>query len=348
VKYAARKMVRLLNLNYGKYWKIVNNDSHYEFGADERICKDADRVNKTNGPIQFVTYDLCCRVIADGKYDLNPYYPDNSGESIYKGYKEFVGSTNDINTAIENINLDDWYMNEYLIAVPTDGGKPFELRYNGEEFVPLRLPSSKFIKGKNALQRCALDMLANPNITICGVLGNYGSGKSYLTMRMGLYSVREKGYQSKIVGVREYRGEGEEIGFLPGEKEAKLNDFFLPLAQQLDGGEFELESMKQRGEIEINTPFFMKGTTYDNSIILVDEAEDLKEKQIKLIGTRVGQNGRIFFSGDYKQSLICDNENNALVRTCNTLKGKPEFACIYLDDDVRSDTSKIFATLFED
>ena len=71
--------------------------------------------------------------------------------------------------------------------------------------------------------------------------GGYGSGKSYLAMQMALYVVREKGWQSKILGVREPIGEGAEIGFLPGDMESKTDGFFLPLVQQLNGGEFELE-----------------------------------------------------------------------------------------------------------
>ena len=53
------------------------------------------------------------------------------------------------------------------------------MRWNGEKFVALKLPPSKFIKGKNALQRCALDMLINPSITICALLGLPGSGKTF-------------------------------------------------------------------------------------------------------------------------------------------------------------------------
>ena len=56
------------------------------------------------------------------------------------------------------------------------------MRWDGEKFVGLKLPPSKFIKGKNALQRCALDMLNNPSITVCAILGEYGSGKSFLAL----------------------------------------------------------------------------------------------------------------------------------------------------------------------
>lgn len=192
-----------------------------------------------------------------------------------------------------------------------------------------------------------MDLLLNPDITIAAVLGGYGSGKTYLTLQMALYNVTEKGHQSKILGVRSPQGEGKEVGFLPGTLQEKVQGFFEPLTQQLNGGEFELESLKQRGVLDSNIPYYMKGTTYNDTIMLVDEAEDLDEKQLRLVGTRIGSNSKIYFAGDYKQSVINITDNNALIKMCNELKGNKMFGCVYLGEDVRSTTSKIFASLFE-
>jgi PhoH-like ATPase len=221
------------------------------------------------------------------------------------------------------------------------------MRFDGKQFVALKLPPSKYIKAKNALQRCALDMLNNPNITICAVLGGYGSGKSYLAMKMGLYAINEKGWQSTLLGIREPAGEGREVGYLKGDLEDKTKDFFMPLVQQLDGKEFELESLKQRGILQSAIPYYLKGQTFPSTYILVDEAEDLSEKQIRLVGTRTGEDSKIVFDGDYKQAIGNNGKTNPLVRMCNELKGNDKFACVYLDEDVRSSTSKIFAKIFE-
>ena len=248
---------------------------------------------------------------------------------------------------MSDINLSDWYVNEYLIIENTDDASVKEMKFDGTMFVPLKLPPSKFIKGKNSLQRCALDILNNPSITIAAILGGYGSGKTMLSSKMSLYSIQEKGWQSRIVALREIISDSAEIGYLPGEKLNKVYDFVLPLADQLDGGEYELESLMQRGVLEANTPYFIKGRTYTNSILLVDEAEDMTEKQIRLIGTRVGENSRVIYNGDYSQSVINPSKNNALVKMCKELKGNSKFACIYLESDVRSETSKLFANLFK-
>ena len=265
---------------------------------------------------------------------------------IYKGYRLVTGTTDEINEQL--FNPEGWYPNEYAIIRNTDDGSEKEMRWDGEKFVMLKFPPQKIVKARNQLQRCALDMLVNPDITVCAVLGTYGSGKSMLTMTMARYAVLEKGRQSKIVGIREPVGHGKQVGYLKGNFEDKTDMFFLPLLQQLDGGIYEYESLKDRGVLETNILFYLKGLTYNNSIIVIDEAEDLSEEQIRLVGTRVGENSRIFFNGDFKQSVYKSTEENPLVKMCNSLKGSPLFSCIYLEEDVRSETSKLFANLFYD
>lgn len=356
-RYKARKITHLLDENSDKYEAIVVDYNQYVddivnvFGLnpedpDNIIMYTAWYKFKEVEDLIFVTNDICCKNIARNIFGLK-VESANKKEEIYKGYKIIKGNTEKINSVMENIDFSDWYVNEYLIIQNTDDNSEKEMRFDGENFVALKLPSSRFIKGKNSLQRCALDLLLNPDVTIAAVLGGYGSGKTYLTLQMALYNVMEKGHQSKILGVRSPQGEGKEVGFLPGTLQEKVQGFFEPLTQQLNGGEFELESLKQRGILDSNIPYYMKGTTYNDTIMLVDEAEDLDEKQLRLVGTRIGSNSKIYFAGDYKQSVINTTDNNALIKMCNELKGNKMFGCVYLGEDVRSTTSKIFANLFE-
>lgn len=266
---------------------------------------------------------------------------------IYKGYQEISGTEDDFNAFFDLMSPDDWFPNEYLIFTNTETGKQTEMRWDGSKFVNLKLPPSRFIKAKNAQQRCALDMLMNENITAAFVLGGYGSGKTMLTLQMGIYALRESHKQDKILGVREAQGEGKSVGYLKGDFEDKTRMFFKPLEQQLAGQSFELEGMVRSDALEMTIPYYMKGTTYKDTIIVVDEAEDLTESQIRLVGTRVGENSRVFFSGDYNQSVLDKSTNNPLIKACFELRGYPNFACIYLEEDVRSETSKMFANLFK-
>lgn len=355
VRYKARKLSHLLDEHYNDYDVVVYNFKISDYivstlGLDATIPDNqivgTARFISENEDIIFVTNDICLKNIARSVgLDVESVV---GKENIYKGYKIIKGTSEQINIAMENMDYSDWCVNEYMIIQNTDDNSEKEMRFDGEKFVTLKLPSSKFIKAKNSLQRCALDILNNQDITIAAILGGYGSGKSFVSMQMALYNVQEKGYQSKILGIRSPQGEGVDVGYLPGTLEDKTDNFFLPLVQQLSGGEFELESLKQRGVLESNIPYYLKGTTYNDTIMLVDEAEDLDEKQIRLVGTRVGSNSKIYFAGDYKQSVINTTTNNALVKMCNEFKGNKNFATIYLGEDVRSSTSKMFANLFQD
>lgn len=352
VKYDARRAIKLLDENADKYEVVVYNDTCGEYlwdtqlegSPDNKICACAKHIiaNKSDEDIVFVTDDICCRTIAKNVFDLNVEQAKPRQERIYKGYKSIKGNSEEITRFLSNTGFLE---NEYVVIENTDNASCSEMRWSNGGFVALKLPPSKYIKAKNALQRCVLDMLFNPDITIATILGTYGSGKTFMAMQMALYAVLEKGRQSKIVGIREIIGEGKEPGYLPGDLDSKVGAFFNPLIQQLDGGVFQLEMLKQNGVLETEIPHFLKGTTYNHSILLCDEAEDLTKSQIKLIGTRLGENSRIFLVGDYKQSLLDKTEQNALINMCNQFKGNKRFACICLDDDVRSATSKMFAEL---
>lgn len=359
VKYLARKSLHLLDERMDSYECIVYdshiediiNNTSIEITPDSKIvaCCYYARKKLVNNLV-FYTNDISCKMIAKQIFGL-PVESSAAGNGhdgyIYKGYKEITGNTQYINQYMENIDLSQWYINEYLIIRNIDDGSEKEMRFDGEKFVALKLPPSRYIKAKNSLQRCALDILNNPDITIAAILGGYGSGKTFLSMQMALYNIQEKGRASKILGVREFAGEGKEIGALPGDMEDKVGRFFDPLTQSLNGGEFELQSLKMNGVLDTNIPFFMKGTTYNETIIICDEAEDLTESQIRLIGTRLGTDSRIYLAGDYKQSLLSKTNHNPLIKMCNEFKGNKKFGCIYLGEDVRSETSKMFAELFD-
>lgn len=354
VKSAARKLIRFLTNNEDLYKVIVVDNSVREilsnFGLDASpdnlICACVVKaIDEYKTDIIFYTEDICCREIARSIMGLN--INKFEIEDIYKGYRLLQGNTSQIIEYTSSPD-DSWNENEYLVGYNIDTDNEFEMRYTNGRFVELKLPNSRFIKGKNALQRCALDALMNNDIPIVAILGGYGSGKTFLTMNMAYYHITKSGNQSKILGVREPVGEGRDIGYLPGDMGQKVDMFFAPLAQQL-GDHFQdgIDQLKINGSLEISIPYYMKGTTYNYTVIVSDEAEDLTSKQIKLIGTRLGEGSRIFWSGDYKQSVLNNSEDNALVKMVNELKGNPAFACVYLGEDVRSEASKLYANLFQ-
>ena len=172
VRYKARKVVHILDENINKYNVVVYDDEieqlitdiGIEVNNDNKICACAKSMCHDN-KIIFVTNDLCCRIIAENIFKLDVEKAVSSDNDMYKGYKLLMGNTAEINEHLYDFDyMNTFVTNEYLLIYNTDTDSESEMRFDGKQFVPLKLPSSKYIKAKNALQRCALDMLNNPNI----------------------------------------------------------------------------------------------------------------------------------------------------------------------------------------
>ena len=168
VRYKARKLSHLLDEHYNDYDVVVYNFeiSDYIVGTlgldatipDNQIVGTAKYISEKEDVV-FITNDICLKNIARS---LGLEVCSVVGkENIYKGYKIIRGTSEQINIAMENMDFSDWNINEYLIIKNTDDDSEKEMRFDGEKFVSLKLPSSKFIKAKNSLQRCALDILNN-------------------------------------------------------------------------------------------------------------------------------------------------------------------------------------------
>ena len=111
-------------------------------------------------------------------------------------------------------------------------------------------------------------------------------------------------------------------------------------------GNIEAKEMESNGQLIKEIPFYMKGLDIHDTFIVVEEAEDLTHKEIKLIGTRLGQNSCLVLSGDYHQAeKKYMNGNNGLFKVINNFKGNPLVGVVVLEEDVRSDASKVFVGL---
>lgn len=354
VKFNARKATRFFKENEDKYKCVVVEKKHYDLLENMNLPIDNDnliiacaKLLETDYEIEFITNDICCYNIAKQIMKLKCNNSSERENDNYKGYIELDLNTDEFNKLFgdylirkeNNLNLLD---NQYLIINNIDTNKTIEYKYLDGTLYPIKLPSSKVVKGMNAKQRCALDLLNDKDIPIKIIAGTYGSGKTYLSVRSALYQIKDKGNYSKLMLVRNPIGSGQEVGFLSGSLEEKTKDFYAPIIQNLEGGEYELSGMKAKGELETQIPYYMKGMSLNNTFVLADEAEDLDTKIFKLIGTRVGENSCIAFVGDWKQAESKFVHNNGLSKFINFAKGNPLVGIIVLDDDVRSDASKVF------
>lgn len=342
--YLARKATRYVEQNRDKF-TFDSTDYQVELdGLDSSYVDNQILTSCIKNNYSLMTEDILLKHKAKC-YGVDIIELSNTNGSDFKGYRFLDLTDEELAYFYENKsqNIFDLHINEYAIIRDKDENTLDKYRWDGSKHTGLVLPPKKYIKPKNDLQEITLDLLYNKDIPIKFIAGMTGSGKTYLTTKMALYHVREKGNHSKIMMVRNPMGSGEEIGFLKGDKNTKTEGFFNSIVQHLDQGELEAELMEQRGELERDIPFFMKGLSIPDTFIIADEAEDMSPKLIKMLGTRPSYNTTIVFSGDWSQAEEKYATNNGLKMAINHFRDEPLAGTVVLDLDVRSDASRVFA-----
>jgi predicted ribonuclease YlaK len=193
----------------------------------------------------------------------------------------------------------------------------------------------------------------NQNIVAYGCAG---TGKTFITLYNALQDVLdERSPYEKIYIVRSLVAT-REIGFLPGDHEDKSSLYQIPyknmvkyMFQMPSDADFEMlyGNLKTQGTISFWSTSFIRGTTLDNSIIIVDEFANLNGHELDSIITRVGENSKIMFCGDATQSdLIKTSERNGIIDFMKILRVMPSFDIIEfgIEDVVRSGIVKEYLT----
>jgi predicted ribonuclease YlaK len=293
-----------------------------------------------------LTYDIGMKVKAKKLglevIDTYEYDEDYKGYIVVEGFEAISSFYEDVeNKEIELLT------NQYVI-LKEEGTKDKVLRWDGRGLVTVNVPHyAKALKAKNSLQLAALDIMFNPNIPIKVICGQYGSGKTFLAVKASKLMLDE-GKAEKMLLVRNpVPADGIDIGALPGDKNDKVGSYFKPMLQYLDTDfdMFDPENEKKGQAVECEIVSFMKGISVDHTIMIVDEAEDLNLKLLKMVGTRIGDGSSVVFTGDYKQSEARYRADNGLSLFIEKCKGNPLVGIIVLEEDVRSEASKVFADL---
>ena len=163
-------------------------------------------------------------------------------------------------------------------------------------------------------------------------LGPAGTGKSYLAVAKGI-DMLKKGLVEKIILTRPAVEAGERLGFLPGDLKEKVDPYLRPIYDAL----YEMmpsdrvEKKIQSGEIEIAPIAFMRGRTFRNSFVIVDEAQNTTSVQMKMVLTRIGQGSRMVINGDLSQVDLPSGHISGLKESKNILSKIKDIKIISLE-----------------
>jgi phosphate starvation-inducible PhoH-like protein len=194
----------------------------------------------------------------------------------------------------------------------------------------------KVIRAKTPNQRKMVELLKNNDILFA--IGPAGTGKTYTAVALAVKALKDKEIK-RIILARPAVEAGENLGFLPGDLKEKIDPYLRPLYDALDDM-IQPEKLKQHLEsrvIEIAPLAFMRGRTLDNAFVILDEAQNATDLQLKMFLTRMGPNAKFIVTGDLTQIDLPTKQASGLVRATKILEGIEgiKFAYLTYEDVVR-------------
>ncbi|WP_295153453.1 PhoH family protein [uncultured Ruminococcus sp.] len=205
----------------------------------------------------------------------------------------------------------------YVFALVREG-RQYELNNLSDDGICVTI-TGKIIKPKTLGQKRYVDFIRK-NTIVLGI-GPAGTGKTYLAVAMAVKAFKAHEVE-KIILTRPAVEAGEKLGFLPGDLQNKVDPYLRPLYDALFEmlGPESFARQQERGCIEVAPLAYMRGRTLDNAFIILDEAQNTTNEQMKMFLTRLGFNSKIVITGDITQIDLPDNRRSGLIQAMNVLK----------------------------
>jgi phosphate starvation-inducible PhoH-like protein len=192
-------------------------------------------------------------------------------------------------------------------------------------------PNGKVIRAKTQNQK--LMAQASEKNDIIFAIGPAGTGKTYTAVALAVRALKNKAVR-KIILTRPAVEAGENLGFLPGDLKEKIDPYLRPLYDALDDmiPADKLTYYMANRIIEIAPLAYMRGRTLDNSFIILDEAQNSTDLQLKMFLTRIGPSAKAIITGDLTQIDLPKNQRSGLAKASRILKNIDGIAQIQLDE----------------
>ena len=233
----------------------------------------------------------------------------------------------------------------------------------------LKIPDGQTLKPLNLGQRCLIDALLNPEISLVTCYGHAGTGKTLVAVAAGLHEMFNRRYNGITVS-RPVVSMGDQLGFLPGSLDEKMRPWLQPIHDALDllmrpntplgprrkqqkpmPGTAPIkkpyELLMEQGILEIEALCYIRGRSIPNRFFVLDEAQQLTPQEAKTVVTRMSRDSKLVLVGDPAQidNPYVDSRSNGLVYTRNRLKGQPFVAHVALNRGERSELAEAGAQL---
>lgn len=339
---------------------ITRNDNKI-IAAALRIIKKFPDVS-----VSVITKDINLRVKCDalGVW-AEDYYKDHIAPELgqFKGVeyanvrKELIDEFYEKQgLPVTSLELDKTEVYENMFVIGNEGSSSFLAINKNGVLEPLknRKIENPHIEPRNCEQRFAVDALLDPDISLVTLTGLAGSGKTFLALMAALCltnrnvfsdQLEKSGFskQKRIIVTRTLQHVGaRDLGYLPGSMQEKMAPWLAPIVdnirQAFDDATI-FDSMIDSGLIEVAPIPYIRGRTFSDCVIIVDEAQNATIHELKTIITRVGQNAKIILLGDIDQidTPYIDKRSNGLSIVIDKFKNSKRAAHIHLQKGQRSD-----------
>ncbi|MES1217449.1 MAG: PhoH family protein [Bacteroidota bacterium] len=193
-------------------------------------------------------------------------------------------------------------------------------------------PNGKTVRARTANQKRMVQLTDRNDILFA--IGPAGTGKTYTAVALAVRALKNKQVK-KIILTRPAVEAGESLGFLPGDLKEKIDPYLRPLYDALDDmiPADKLGYYMSTRTIEIAPLAYMRGRTLDNAFIILDEAQNATNLQLKMFLTRIGANAKAIITGDVTQVDLPRNQKSGLETASRILQGIDGIAHIELDED---------------
>jgi PhoH-like ATPase len=311
---------------------------------------------KSQSPEQtvvIVTKDINLRIKADAiGITAEDYYKDvpltvREGNPVYSGVTQLILSDEVIDSYYQTgtVTLESTegiYENSLVVATSDTSAQKslIGMVRDGKIVKPRSRLESAGIIPRSKEQKAAVHLLSDDDIPLVAMTGLAGSGKTFLALTAAMAGLNSKKY-GRIIITRSIEPVGRDLGYLPGTLDEKMAPWLMPIVDNFRNAYHDtsyFETMRQRGTIEVSPISYIRGRSFSNCFIIVDEAQNLTIHEIKTLVTRCGEKTKMVLLGDTEQvdTPYLDKFSNGLAIAIEKLKGSSLFGHIRLDRGERS------------
>jgi PhoH-like ATPase len=324
---------------------------------DSRILAVAFNLASEGCDVTVVSKDLPMRVKASALgMAADEYRNDNAKDSGWTGISELSLSGDEMNDlydteVIKHKDVADLPVNTGLV-ISSERGSALGRVEKGGKVRLVRGDRDVFgVHGRSAEQRLAIDLLLDSDVGIVSLGGRAGTGKSAMALLAGLETVLERRQHKKIIVFRPILAVGgQELGYLPGSENEKMNPWGQAIFDTLGAlvSKEVIEHIVDRGLLEILPLTHIRGRSLHDAFVIVDEAQSLERNTLLTVLSRIGQNAKVVLTHDVAQrDNLRVGRHDGIAAVIESLKGHSLFAHVTLTRSERSAIAALVTDLLD-